>query len=213
MDVLAGLSAGNEALKNLSDVIEAVKRIQKWLFIQPKEASAELSRIIAEIMKATPAVNEAVDRLLQVIDEAKPNLSTLAHVGDGSLSLKINTIRPHCHEIDLIAQKYLWQWLSSPGVSGPDAQQLRNFLSIVGQGDQDFFQRLDAFAGAIEEIARQAFHLSAAGKGNDAIALLRKAASSLFDARVRAVKLAQELVLLQNEFRRQALGISASPGG
>jgi hypothetical protein len=114
MSVLAGLAAGGEALKSLSDAIDALKKIQKWLFVQPKEAAAELSRVIGEVMKATPATTEAVDKLLQVIDEAKPNLSTLAQVGDGSLRLRINTIRPHCHDIDLVARQYLWQWLRSP---------------------------------------------------------------------------------------------------
>ena len=210
MSVLAGLAAGGEALKSLSDAIDALKKIQKWLFVQPKEAAAELSRVIGEVIKATPATTEAVDKLLQVIDEAKPNLSTLAQVGDGSLRLRINTIRPHCHDIDLVARQYLWQWLSQPGIEGPDAQQLRDFLSRIGQGDQDYFKGLDEFAAAIEDVAIRAFKLSAAGKGEDAIALLRQAAPDLFDARVRAVRLAQELTALQNEFRRQALGI---PGG
>ena len=43
MSVLAGLAAGGEALKSLSDAIDALKKIQKWLFVQPKEAAAELS--------------------------------------------------------------------------------------------------------------------------------------------------------------------------
>ena len=99
---------------------------------------------------------------------------------------------------------------SQPGIEGPDAQQLRDFLSRIGQDDQDYFEGLDKFAAAIEDVAIRAFKLSAAGKGEDAIALLRQAAPDLFDARVSAVRLAQELTALQNEFRRQALGI---PGG
>jgi methyl-accepting chemotaxis protein len=207
MSIFAGLATGAEALKNLSDAIQALKSIQKWLFVQPKEAAAELSRVIGEVMKATPAVTEATDKLLQVIDEAKPNLSTLAQVGDGSLLLKIKTIRPHCHDIDLIAGQYLWQWLSQSGVSGPDAQQLRDFLSRIGKGDQDYFEGLEKFAAAVEEVATGAFKLSAAGKREDAIALLGQAAPDLFDARVNAIKLAQELTELQNDFRRQALGL------
>ena len=181
--------------------------------MQPKEAAAELSRVIGEVMKATPATTKAVDKLLQVIDDAKPSLVSLAQVGDGSLLHEIQKIRPHCHEIDTISREYLWQWLNQPGVDGPDAQQLRDFLVRIGKGDRDFFEGLEKFAVSVQSIATEAFKLSVAGKSDEAIALLRKAAPELFEARVRAVQLAQELTLLQNEFRRQALGISANPSG
>jgi hypothetical protein len=208
LNFVPGLKTGVDAIKMLLDAVEGLKKIQTWLFVQPKEAAAELSKVINEVMKATPAVTRAVDQLLQVIDEAKPNLSALARVGDGSLVLEIQTLRPHCHDIGRIADEHLSQWLRQPGVNGPDAQQLRDFLTKIGHGDQDYFRGLETFAIAVQDIAAAAFKLSAQGKKEEAIALLGQVAPDLFDARVRAVRLAQELTLLQNEFRRRALGIS-----
>ena len=150
MDPIAGLAAGAESIKKLSSAIEALKSIQKWIFVQPKEAAAELSRVITELMKATPAVTKATDKLLDVFDNAKPSLSVLAGVGDGSLSHEIEIIRPHCHDISRIANDYLWQWLHTPGVSGAGADSLRAFLMEIRVADDDYLNGLVKFAEAIE---------------------------------------------------------------
>ena len=76
--------------------------------------------------------------------------------------------------------------------------------------DDDYLNGLVKFAEAIENLAREAFNLSAQGKKDDALALIGKAAPTLFDARSKAIQLAQDLTRLQNEFRRQALGIPAA---
>jgi hypothetical protein len=207
MSVVAGLLTGAGTLKKLLELVENLKKIQKWIFVQPREAAAELSRIISEVMKATPAVTQAVDKLLRIIDDAKPSLQALAQVGDGSLLLEIQTIRPHCHEINLIENKYLSQWLALPTTRGPDADELRNFLNQVAHGDMDYFVYLENFATAVQELGDEAYRLTVNGKEQEAMDLLRKAAPHLFDARIAAVKLAQELTQLQNEFRRHALGL------
>ena len=78
MDPIAATSRqAPRASRKISGAIGALKGIQKWIFIQPKEAAAELSRVITELMKATPAVTKATDKLLDVFDNAKPSLSVL----------------------------------------------------------------------------------------------------------------------------------------
>jgi len=207
MDPIAALTVGVESIKKISGAVGALKGIQKWIFTQPKEAAAELSRIVTELMKATPAVTKATDKLLDVFDSAKPSLSALAQVGDGSLRNEIRTIRPHCHDIDRIAQEHLWQWLNMPGVGG-DAQKLRDLLNEISSADGDYLNGLETFADGIQRLAREAFNLSVQGKRDEAVALIGKAAPILFDIRTEAVRLAQDLTELQIEFRKQALGVT-----
>jgi hypothetical protein len=204
---LAGLASGADVVKKLADALKALKGIEKWLIDQPKDAAAEMARVLTEIMKTTPTIDAAVGALLKVVDDAKPNLAPLAQVANKSWALEIQNLRPHCHDIRAIADRHLSQWLSQSGVKGADADQLRNFLNDIADGDDAYFRDLDVFAQNIANIAREAFQLSVQGQKEEALALIRKAAPALLDAQIEAADLANQLTQLQNEFRRQALGI------
>jgi hypothetical protein len=207
MDPLTAVIAGVESIKKIASVAGMLKSIQRWIFTQPKEAAGELSRIVTELMKATPAVTKATDTLLDVFDNAKPSLSALSQVADGALYLEIRTIRPHCHDIDRIAKEYLWQWLDKPGVDGADAGELRRMLREVESADGDYLYGLETFAQGIQDLARAARDLAVQGRKDEAVALIGKAAPALFDIRAKAVQLALDLTEVQIEFRKRALGV------
>jgi hypothetical protein len=205
MDPITALGVGAKAIDETSKVISGLERIMPWILVQPKEAAAELGSVITEVMKAPEVVNYAIDQLFGVIDEANPKLATLAQVGDGSLAVKVEKQRPHCHEIGIIAQRHLSQAFQNP--LGPDAQELTNALRTLTDADSFLFEDLTKFAKSIQDVASQAANLAIQGKNSEALALLRRAASELFETRKRANELALRLMTMQTEFRRHALGL------
>jgi DNA mismatch repair ATPase MutS len=145
--------------------------------------------------------------LFSVIDEATPKLAALSRVADGTLLREVEEKRPHCHRIWDIANRHLWQWLQQGGVDGPDAQELRDALANLGNADQDFFQDLEKFAKAIQEVASIAAQLAMNNQRAESLALLAKAAPALFAARKKANSLALQLTTMQTDFQRRALGL------
>jgi hypothetical protein len=200
-----GLAAGAKALDETGKAISALEKIMPWILIQPPAAAAELASVIKEVMKAPEVVNHAVDALLEAIDEEKPNLVTLVQVGDGSLVRNVENLRPHCHQIRTIAQRYLSQWFSKP--NDPDADELTRILQDLGDADDRFFYELVVFAEQIQEVAAKAASLAMQGQKAEALALLASAAPALFAARKQANELALQLTVVQTKFRRRALGL------
>jgi hypothetical protein len=200
-----GLAAGAKALDETGKAISALEKIMPWILIQPPAAAAELASVIKEVMKAPEVVNHAVDALLGAIDEEKPSLVTLVQVGDGSLVRNVEDLRPHCHQIRTIAQRYLSQWFSKP--NDPDAGVLTKILEDLGDADDRFFWELVVFAEQIQEVAAKAASLAMQGKKTEALALLASAAPALFAARKQANELALQLTVVQTKFRRRALGL------
>jgi hypothetical protein len=209
MDPFTAVTTGVDAVNKLADAMEALKKLRGWLVKQPREAAAELASVVGEITKAGPAVARSVDRLFKVVDNAQPHLQDLAAVGDGSLQREIAEIRPHCHEIDEIADRYLSQWLGGTWAD-PEARELKAFLEAASEADADYFREIEALAQAVADTATTAFHLAATGHRQQALGLLAKVAPPLFEARRRAMRLSADLDDLQEEFRRMALGMPAA---
>jgi hypothetical protein len=203
--VLSALAAGATALDQTAKAISAIEKIMPWILIQPPAAAAELASIIKEVMKAPEVVNLAVDELLNVIDEEKPKLTTLTRFADRSLINNVEKLRPHCHDISTIANRYLSQWFNKP--NDPDARQLTEILTKLGEADKDFFDQLVVFAKEITSVADEAAKLALRGEKAEALALLVSAAPTLFAARKQANELALQLTLMQTAFRRRALGL------
>ena len=201
----AVLTVGAKALDETGKAISAFEKIMPWILTQPPAAAAELAGVIREVMKAPEVVNYAVDALLGVIDEEKPSLVTLAQVGDGSLVKNVEELRPHCHQIRTIAKRYLSQWFNKP--NDPDAGELTEILTKLGDADDHFFNELVVFAEQIQEVATKAAILAMQGKKTEALALLASAAPALFAARKQANELALQLTVVQTKFRRRALGL------
>jgi len=204
-DPITMLKAGGAAIDLSAKAISGLPRIMAWILVQPEAAAGELASIMTEVMKAPRVVNQAVDALFAVIDDEKPRLAALAPLGDGSLSQEVEDKRPHCHEIERIAARHLWQWLNKS--NGPDVNELRKFLGDMRQGDGDLFSGLSEFARGIEAIASEAAALAMQQKPQDALAVLSRAAPELFATRKKANALALQLTELQTQFRRRALGL------
>ena len=202
----AGLAVGAKALDEIGKAISALEKILPWVLIQPPAAAAELASIIKEVMKAPEVVNLAVDALLGVVDEERPKLVTLAQVGDGSLVQKVEALRPHCHQIRAIADRYLSQWFKKS--TDADAGELTVILETLGDADDRFFNELVVFARQIQDVATEAATLAMQSKKAEALALLASAAPALLAARRQANELALQLTVVQTKFRRRALGLS-----
>jgi hypothetical protein len=204
-DPITVLKGGAAALDLTAKAISGLPKIMSWIQVQPEAAAAELSAIITEIMKAPEVVNRAVDALLSVIDDEKPKLAQLGKLGDGSLLTDIELARPHCHNIEAIAGRHLWQWLDR--TTGPSADELRAFLNTMRQGDGDLFYGLADVARGVEGVATEAFTLAAEQRQQEALDVLRRAAPELFALRKQANALALTLAAMQTQFRRHALGL------
>lgn len=207
LDPITALATGAGAIEKTGKAIEGIEKIKTWLVTQPQAAAAELASVVLEVMKAPAVVNQAVDALFSVIDEATPKLAALSRVADGTLLREVEEKRPHCHRIGDIANRHLWQWLQQGGVDGPDAQELRDALANLGNADQDFFKDLEKFAKAIQEVASIAAQLAMNNQRAESLALLAKAAPALFAARKKANSLALQLTTMQTDFQRRALGL------
>jgi hypothetical protein len=204
-DPITALKLGGAAIDLTGKAIGGLQRIMPWILVQPEAAAAELASIMTEIMKAPQVINQAVDALFAVIDDEKPRLAALAQIGDGSLSREVEAKRPHCHEIERIAARHLWQWLNK--ANGPDVNELRNFLGSLQQADGDLFYGLSEFARGVEAIASEAADLAMQHRPQDALTVLSNAAPELFATRKEANALALQLTEMQTQFRRRALGL------
>lgn len=214
LSVLATVGIGIETLKKAADLIAVIEKLKGWIMIQPKEAAGELAVVIGEVLKAPRVVNDAANTLLEQIDEGKPKLAGLAAVANGALELEVEQRRPHCHEIALIAGRYLWQWLEQPGVGGANAAELRDALHVLANADDDLFRNLNAFAEVIKEVAREIFGLASSGRQKEALALLGRVASALLDAQIKANEFSKILLIMQIDFQSRALGQDGQqPGG
>ncbi len=211
VETLVGIGKAASALNDTGKLVSTLERVKGWIMIQPEEASADVAAIVAEVMKAPDVVNEAVNKLLELVDQADPRLADLNRVGNGSLARQIDRKRPHCHDIMKIAEEHLSQWLDRPGAHGPDRDDLQEALRRLSFADEDVFYVFTEFAQAIERLARGAAKLAAQGKKAEALKVLVDAAPALFDAQEQANALADRLSRMQIEFRRRALGLSNSP--
>jgi hypothetical protein len=206
LSFLGTVGIGIETLKKASDLIAVIEKLKGWIMVQPKEAAAELAAVIDVVLKAPRVVNKAAIALLKQIDEGKPKLAGLAAVANGTLELDVEQGRPHCHEIALIAGRYLWQWLEEPGVRGANAAELRTALQALADADDDLFRKLTAFAEVIKEVAHEIFNLASSGRQAEALALLGRVAPALLDAQIKANEFAKVLLTMQIDFQHRALG-------
>jgi hypothetical protein len=212
VETIAGLGKAAGAIAETGKMVSVLEKLKSWIMVQPEAAAAELAAIVTEVMKAPSVVNEAVNKLLALIDEETPRLAALNAISNGTLKQAIDQERPHCHDIGLIADRHLSQWLQQSGVRGPDAQELEGLLLQLRDADSDLFMELTEFAVVIEAVARRAQQLVVAGQKAAALQLLAGVAPQLFAAQEQANALANRLTRMQIDFRCRALGLSPSGG-
>lgn len=211
VEAIAGLGKAASAIAETGKIVGVLEKLKSWIMVQPKAAAAELAAVIAEVMKAPAVVNEAVNKLLALMDEQSPRLAALNAISNGSLTREIDQKRPHCHDIGLIAGRYLSKWLKD-SVAGPDVEKLKGSLLELCDADRDLFMQLTEFAGVLEEVARRAQQLVVAGQQAEALQLLARVAPALFAAQEQANDLASRLSRMQIDFRCRALGLAPSLG-
>jgi hypothetical protein len=207
-DITEGFKLANETMALIEKLASAIEKLKPWIAAQPKAASAELADVLAEVMKAPAAVNEAIRNLLSLLDVGKMSLAELNALGSGVLSNEIELKRPHCQDVDAIAKRYLSPWLEPLAKEDANAEALKGLLRLLLYGDMDLFSQLTRFAEKIEELARALEKLVADNKQAEALRLLQDIAPRLIDVQSHANALAKQLSRMQTEFRGRALGVS-----
>jgi hypothetical protein len=202
------------AILNLTNLTErfytAINLAKTNLLRQPDEATLKLADVLDELGKVFSFIEEETVRYLALyfLPDHQNYIecrTSLLKTESGTLAVKGNEARGHCHKISNIYDKHLRRWFHDR-LSGAEAQEFQQIFDLLGDMDFHFIRAISTISDWLTEEARITLDMIDADDVQGANRRIRQARMDALPARQAVAGAMGQLRLLQAEFIQAAGG-------